>query len=116
MRSRFVQETLRWHVVFICLDVDQPCAAVNSGELFRIDGHCQSSCTLFLAIRDVCVSRGATLLVHASHDRSGNVSPSNTVHMLNAYNPKLREYVTANHYMDTLAFHAIPAGVSSSKP
>jgi hypothetical protein len=50
--------------------------------LFTIDGHCQSSCTLFLTIRDVSVSRSATLLFHASHDRSGNVSPSNTVHML----------------------------------
>ena len=26
-----------------------------SGELFRISGHCQSSCTLFLGIRNVCV-------------------------------------------------------------
>jgi hypothetical protein len=79
----------------------------QSGELFRIDGHCQSSCTLFLAIRNVCVSRGATLLFHAAHDRSGNASPSNTEHMLNAYNPALREFVTSHHYMDTLAFHAI---------
>jgi hypothetical protein len=79
----------------------------QSGELFRIDGHCQSSCTLFLAIRNVCVSRGATLLFHAAHDGSGNASPSNTQHMLAAYNSRLREYVTANHYMDTLAFHAI---------
>ncbi len=79
----------------------------QSGEPFRIDGHCQSSCTLFLAIRNVCISRSATLLFHAAHDRSGNVSPSNTQHMLSAYNPRLREYVTANHYMDTLAFHSI---------
>jgi predicted amidophosphoribosyltransferase len=79
----------------------------QSGELFRIDGHCQSSCTLFLAIRNVCVSRGATLLFHAAHDRSGNASPSNTEHMLNAYNPTLREYLSGHHYMDTLAFHAI---------
>jgi hypothetical protein len=79
----------------------------QSGELFRIDGHCQSSCTLFLAIRNVCISRSATLLFHAAHDRSGNASPSNTAHMLSAYNSRLREYVTANHYMDTLAFHAI---------
>jgi hypothetical protein len=27
--------------------------------------------------------------------------------MLGAHNSALREYVTANHYMDTLAFHAI---------
>ena len=79
----------------------------QSGELFRIDGHCQSSCTLFLSIRNVCISRSATLLFHAAHDRSGNASPSNTAHMLAAYNPKLRDYLTSHHYMDTLAFHAI---------
>jgi len=27
--------------------------------------------------------------------------------MLNAYNAALRQYVTANHYMDTFAFHTI---------
>ncbi len=79
----------------------------QSGELFRIDGHCQSSCTLFLAIRNVCISRGATLLFHASNDRNGNVSPSNTEHMLAAYHPRLREYLVSHHYMETLAFHAI---------
>ena len=79
----------------------------QSGELFRIDGHCQSSCTLFLAIRNVCISRRATLLFHAAHDRNGNPSPSNTEHMLAAYNPQLREYLVSHHYMETLAFHAI---------
>jgi hypothetical protein len=79
----------------------------QSGELFRIEGHCQSSCTLFLGIRNVCVSRGATLLFHSAHDRTGDASPSLTVHMLDAYNPPLREYVSSHHYMDTLAFHAI---------
>lgn len=28
-----------------------------SGELFRIKGHCQSNCTLFLGLRNVCVER-----------------------------------------------------------
>jgi hypothetical protein len=79
----------------------------QSGELFRIEGHCQSSCTLFLSIRNVCIDRNATLLFHAAHDRSQNVSPSLTSHMLGAYNARLRNYVTANHYMDTLAFHSI---------
>jgi hypothetical protein len=79
----------------------------QSGELFRIDGHCQSSCTLFLAIRNVCISRSATLLFHAAHDRNGNASPANTEHMLAAYNAKLRDYLTSHRYMDTLAFHAI---------
>ena len=79
----------------------------QSGELFRIEGHCQSSCTLFLGIRNVCVDRNATLLFHSAHDHNRNVSPSLTTHMLAAYNSSLRNYVTANHYMDTLAFHSI---------
>jgi hypothetical protein len=79
----------------------------QSGELFRIEGHCQSSCTLFLGIRNVCVSRRATLLFHAAHDWSNNVSPPMTEHMLAAYNEKLRTYLVSHHYMETLAFHAI---------
>jgi hypothetical protein len=82
--------------------------ANQSGELFRIEGHCQSACTLFLGIRNVCVDRNATLLFHAGHDRARNVDASATNHMLSAYNAGLRDYVTSKHYMDTLAFHAIP--------
>lgn len=83
----------------------------RSGELFRIEGHCQSSCTLFLAIRNVCIDPGATLLFHAAHDPGGrNVSPRLTTHMLAAYNGRLRSYVTANHYMETLEFHSISGG------
>ena len=61
-----------------------------SGELFRIKGHCQSNCTLFLGLRNVCVERSATLLFHAGHDR---------------------QYVMDHRYMDTLEFHAIPGSV-----
>jgi hypothetical protein len=78
-----------------------------SGELFRIDGLCKSACTLFLSIRNVCVSRGATFFFHAGHDTSRNITASATNHMLGAYNAGLRDYVTANHYMETLEFHAI---------
>lgn len=78
-----------------------------SGELFRIEGHCQSACTIFLSIRNVCVNRNATLLFHAGHDNNRNITGSATNRMLGAYNASLRDYVTANHYMDTLAFHAI---------
>ena len=39
------------------------------GELFRIKGHCQSNCTLFLGLRNACVERSATLLFHSGHDR-----------------------------------------------
>ena len=86
-----------------------------SGELFRISGHCQSSCTLFLGIRNVCIERSASLLFHSAHDRQRNPSPSLTVHMLDAYNPKLRAYLAAGHYMDTLAFHTISGAAMISR-
>lgn len=79
----------------------------QSGELFRIEGHCQSACTLFLAIRNVCIEPGATLLFHAGHDRNHMITSSSTSHMMGAYNARLRDFLTANHYMDTLEFHAI---------
>lgn len=79
----------------------------QSGELFRIEGHCQSACTLFLGIRNVCVERSARLLFHAGHDRHNVVSVSFTEHMMSAYNSSLRAYLTANHAMETLAFHTI---------
>jgi hypothetical protein len=82
----------------------------QSGELFRIEGHCQSACTLLLGIRNVCVERTAKLLFHAGHDRNKNIKPAETAHMLSAYNPQLRAFVTANHYMDTLDFHTISGG------
>jgi hypothetical protein len=84
-------------------------ARVNaSGELFRIKGHCQSLCTLFLGVRNVCVERSASLLFHAGHDHQRNINAGSTQRMLNAYNAKLRRYLIENHYMETLAFHTIP--------
>jgi len=78
-----------------------------SGELFRIRGHCQSLCTLFLGLRNVCVERSATLLFHAGHDRQRNISAGPTQRMLSAYNAALRQYLVNGHYMETLAFHTI---------
>src|SRR5215475_7451374 len=79
-----------------------------SGERFRIDSHCQSACTMFLSIRNVCVEPGATLLFHAGGNRrTGVINPSTTQQMLSTYKPALRQYVTANHFMDTLEFHSI---------
>ena len=78
-----------------------------SGELFRIKGHCQSLCTMFLGVRNACVERSARLLFHAGHDRQRRINAASTQRMLSAYNPKLRQYVMDNHYMDTLAFHTI---------
>jgi hypothetical protein len=79
----------------------------QSGEQFRIEGHCQSACTLFLGIRNVCIVRSARLLFHAGHDRQRNIKASATNHMMSAYNGRLRAHLTANHVMETLAFHTI---------
>jgi hypothetical protein len=89
--------------------------ANSSGELFRIKGHCQSNCTLFLGLRNVCVERSATLLFHAGHDRQRNISAVSTQRMLNAYNQPLRAYVTEKGYMNTLEFHAIPGSMIIDK-
>src|SRR5690349_4678879 len=39
-----------------------------SGELFRIDGICQAACTLFLAIRNVCIGPNARLMFRAASE------------------------------------------------
>jgi hypothetical protein len=78
-----------------------------SGELFRIKGHCQSLCTLFLGLRNVCVERSARLLFHAGHDRQRNINAGSTQRMMNAYNASLRQYLVNGRYMETLAFHTI---------
>jgi hypothetical protein len=79
----------------------------QTGELFRVEGHCQSACTLFLGIKNVCVDPGANLLFHAGHDRNKNITVSATQHLMNAYNSQLRAYLVSNHSMETLEFHAI---------
>ncbi len=81
-----------------------------SGELFRIEGHCQSSCTMFLAIRNVCVDANANLLFHASlsaRERDHAPYPEKNAHMASHYNSSLRAFVLANHYMNSFTFHAI---------
>ncbi|WIG49719.1 MAG: hypothetical protein OJF48_000635 [Afipia sp.] len=81
-----------------------------SGELFRIRGHCQSNCTLFLGVRNVCVERSARLLFHAGHGRGPNryvINAGSTQRMLNAYNAKLRQYVVAQGYLARLEFSTI---------
>ena len=69
----------------------------RSGELFRIEGHCQSA----------CIEPGAQLLFHAGHDRERNVTAKATNHLLAAYRPALRDYLVSKHYVETLAFHTI---------
>jgi hypothetical protein len=75
--------------------------ADRSGELFRITGHCQSACTMFLAVRNVCVEPSARLLFHAGKTARG------TLDMMNSYNSRLRSYLVANRIMESPAFHTI---------
>jgi hypothetical protein len=80
-----------------------------SGERFRIDSHCQSACTIFLSIRNVCITPNATLLFHAGGSmKRGRLNEGATQHMLAAYKPALRRYVLDHHFMDTFEFHTIP--------
>jgi hypothetical protein len=81
--------------------------ANRTGEMFRITGHCQSSCTTFLGIRNVCVERGASLLFHAGHDDKRVISAYWTARFMRAYNAPLRRYLAAGHYMETLEFHTV---------
>ena len=79
-----------------------------SGERFRIDSHCQSACTMFLSIRNVCITPGATLLFHAGGSmRKGIINPGSTQAMLSTYNAALQQYVSEHHFMDTFEFHPI---------
>ncbi len=79
----------------------------QSGELFRIEGHCQSACTLFLGIRNVCIEPSARLLFHAGHNKKREITTYATNRILAAYNTQLRNFVVSNGYMSTLAFHTI---------
>jgi hypothetical protein len=72
----------------------------NSGELFRVDGHCQSSCTLFLGIRNMCVGPQAIFLFHAPHDDQRRPSAYYLKLFLPHYNEKLRAFLLANHALE----------------
>ncbi len=82
----------------------------KSGERFRIEGSCQSSCTMLLAIKNVCVDPNATLLFHAAlfpNERGQKPPPRRQAAMLASYKPNLRNYLVKNGYVDTFEFHAI---------
>ena len=85
-------------------------ARINAkGERFRITGHCQSACTMFLAARKVCVEPTATLLFHAGNDAVA------TKRMLDSYKPALRRYLVDNRIMETKAFTTIPGSTIISR-
>ena len=81
-----------------------------SGETFRIEGTCRSSCTMLLAIKNVCVEPNATLLFHAAllpNQKGQQPNPQKQATMLNSYNAKLRSYLVSNGYVSSFEFHSI---------
>src|SRR3954465_10122745 len=85
--------------------------ANRTGELFRIKGHCQSACTSFLGIRNVCVERSARLLFHANHDDKRNISAYWTARITGEFKPALLKYLKDGGHLDTLEFHTVPGAV-----
>lgn len=82
----------------------------KSGDRFRIEGSCQSSCTMLLAIKNVCVDPSARLLFHAAlfpNEAGQKPPPKRQAAMLASYKPALRQYLVKNGYVDTFEFHAI---------
>jgi hypothetical protein len=81
----------------------------KNGKLFRISGHCQSACTVFLAIKNVCIEPGAELLFHAGNSlgEEKKMSAVATEHMLSAYNSSLRAHLLEHHVMDSQTFFTI---------
>lgn len=82
----------------------------KSGERFRIEGSCQSSCTMLLAIKNVCVDPSATLRFHAAlfpNEAGQKPPPARQARMLASYKPKLRQYLVKNGYVETFTFHDI---------
>src|ERR1700744_6063271 len=70
----------------------------RTGELFRIEGQCRSSCTELLAIKHVCIDPNATLLFHAALRSSDEpVNPAKNMQMASHYNSRLRSFVLGNH-------------------
>jgi hypothetical protein len=78
-----------------------------TGELMRIEGHCQSLCTIFLGLRNVCVERSARLLFHAGHDRQRRFHARSTERKLAAYSPGLRQHLVSGGHMSTHQFHVL---------
>jgi len=81
-----------------------------SGELFRIDGVCQAACTLFLAIRNVCIGPNARLMFRAASENRRRHEHYTRL-ALEHYNSSLRSYLIGQRVMDQWEkFHTVYGG------
>ena len=82
----------------------------GTGELFRIDGECQAACTMFLAIRNVCIGPNARLLFRAASENRRR-HDEHTRLALGHYNSSLRSYLIGQRVMDQWEkFHTVYGG------
>jgi len=79
----------------------------STGERFPITGVCKSACTMFLSIRNVCVSPGARFYFHAGKQGVA-VNQHQTNVMLSTYNSALQGYIRDHHMMETNEFQMVP--------
>ena len=86
-----------------------------SGELFRIRAIASRTARCFSACATSASSAAPRCCFMPATTASATSTPVSTGRMLNAYNAGLRQYVMDNHYMDTLAFHAIPGAMIIDK-
>ena len=81
-----------------------------SGELFRIDGICQAACTLFLAIKNVCIGPNARLMFRAASENRRRHEQYTRL-ALEHYSPSLRSYLIGQRVMDQWEkFHSVTGG------
>jgi len=82
----------------------------QSGEEFRITGHCRSACTLFLAIKNVCIGPNARLMFRAASENRRR-HDEHTRLALGHYNSSLRSYLIGQRVMDQWEkFHTVYGG------
>jgi hypothetical protein len=74
----------------VFLKIVEVSKAINSGQIVRIDGRCDSSCTLHLQNPRTCATIKASLAFHAAS------KPSATLYLLSKYPPRIRAYIAAH--------------------
>ncbi len=72
--------------------------AKKSGKQFRIKGHCQSACTMFLTVKNMCIESDARLLFHKAKTTQG------TDDLWASYNSSLKAYLKSKGAMERDTF------------
>ena len=62
----------------------------------RFDGQCVSACTLFLTVKDKCLTPRATFGFHRAYGASKRINDAATQHMWERYPDWVRRWITAN--------------------